>query len=318
MAIEVHNVSKRFGAFTALDDVSVTVPDGALMALLGPSGGGKSTLLRIIAGLETPDEGSVSIGGEDLTDAPARMRGVGFVFQHYAPFKHMTVYDNVAFGLKVRRASKAETKERVDELLGLVRLDGLAKRYPSQLSGGQLQRMALARALAPQPKVLLLDEPFGALDVQVRGELREWLRRLHEEIHVTTIFVTHDQEEAMDVAGQIVVMNGGRVEQTGTPHELYEHPSNEFVMSFIGPVNRLGDSLLRPHDIQILGGDFVPGTVEALVRRVVHLGFEVRVELTLPDGRDVWAQVTRETASELELAEGQILAARLPVPRVFA
>ncbi len=322
MAIEVHNVTKRFGEFVALDDVSVTVRDGALMALLGPSGGGKSTLLRIIAGLETPDAGGVSIGGQDATYAPARARGVGFVFQHYAPFKHMTVYDNVAFGLTVRRAPKDEVKERVEELLGLVRLDGLAKRYPSQLSGGQLQRMALARALAPRPEVLLLDEPFGALDVQVRGELREWLRRLHEEIHVTTIFVTHDQEEAMDVAGQIVVMNRGRVEQTGTPHELYEHPNNEFVMSFIGPVNRLGDALLRPHDIQILEGgkDLYSdeGVVEALVRRVVHLGFEVRVELTLPDGRDVWAQVTRETASELELREGQILAARLPTPRVFA
>ena len=321
MAIEVNKVTKRFGEFVALDDVSVTVRDGALMALLGPSGGGKSTLLRIIAGLETPDEGSVSIGGQDLTQAPARTRGVGFVFQHYAPFKHMTVYDNVAFGLTVRRAPKSEVKERVEELLSLVRLDGLAKRYPSQLSGGQLQRMALARALAPRPEVLLLDEPFGALDVQVRGELREWLRRLHEEIHVTTIFVTHDQEEAMDVAGQIVVMNGGRVEQTGTPHELYEHPNNEFVMSFIGPVNRLGNALLRPHDIQILEGgqDLSDGSaVEALVRRVVHLGFEVRVELTLPDGRDVWAQVTRETAAQLELTEGQILAARLPPPRVFA
>jgi sulfate transport system ATP-binding protein len=319
MAIEVLGVSKRFGTFTALDDVSVRVRDGDLMALLGPSGSGKSTLLRIIAGLETPDEGSVSIGGQDQTEAPTRVRGVGFVFQHYAPFKHMTVYDNVAFGLNVRRAPKAEVKERVDELLALVRLDGLAKRYPSQLSGGQLQRMALARALAPEPRVLLLDEPFGALDAQVRGELREWLRRLHEEIHVTTIFVTHDQEEAMDVAGQIVVMNGGRIEQTGTPRELYEHPVNEFVMSFIGPVNRLGDALLRPHDIQILaGGDFTSGTVEAMVRRVVHLGFEVRVELTLPDGRDIWAQVTRETAAELELAEGQILAARLPAPRVFA
>jgi sulfate transport system ATP-binding protein len=231
----------------------------------------------------------------------------------------MTVYDNVAFGLTVRRAPKGEASERVHELLKLVRLDGLAKRYPSQLSGGQLQRMALARALAPEPKVLLLDEPFGALDVQVRGELREWLRRLHEEIHVTTIFVTHDQEEAMDVAGQIVVMNGGKVEQTGTPHELYEHPRNEFVMSFVGPVNRLGDALLRPHDIQIKAHpDFASGTVEALVRRVVHLGFEVRVELTLPDGRDIWAQVTRETAAELELAEGQILSARLPAPRVFA
>lgn len=320
MAIEVHDVTKRFGEFTALDDVSVTVQDGALMALLGPSGGGKSTLLRVIAGLETPDSGSVTIGGQDLTDAPARTRGVGFVFQHYAPFKHMTVYDNVAFGLTVRRAPKAEVGERVRELLGLVRLDGLAKRYPSQLSGGQLQRMALARALAPQPRVLLLDEPFGALDVQVRGELREWLRRLHEEIHVTTIFVTHDQEEAMDVAGQIVVINGGRIEQTGTPRELYEQPVNEFVMSFIGPVNRLGDALLRPHDIQIKAHSDSysdESTVEALVRRIVHLGFEVRVELTLPDGRDVWAQVTRETAAELELAEGQIVAARLPAPRVF-
>ncbi|MFZ1153628.1 MAG: TOBE-like domain-containing protein [Solirubrobacteraceae bacterium] len=317
MAIEVHNVTKHFGTFTALEDVSVTVQDGALMALLGPSGSGKSTLLRIIAGLETPDAGNVSIAGEDLTDTPARSRGVGFVFQHYAPFKHMTVHDNVAFGLTVRRAPKDEANKRVGELLSLVRLDGLAKRYPSQLSGGQLQRMALARALAPRPKVLLLDEPFGALDVQVRAELREWLRRLHEEIHVTTIFVTHDQEEAMDVAGQIVVMNGGRIEQTGTPRELYEHPINEFVMSFIGPVNRLGDALLRPHDIQILPYPDT-STVEALVRRVVHLGFEVRVELTLPDGRDIWAQVTRETAAELELAEGQILAARLPAPRVFA
>jgi sulfate/thiosulfate transport system ATP-binding protein len=322
MAIEVHNVTKRFGAFTALDDVSVMVQDGALMALLGPSGSGKSTLLRIIAGLETPDTGRVTIAEQDVTDAPARTRGVGFVFQHYAPFKHMTVHDNVAFGLTVRRAPKSEVRERVDELLGLVRLDGLAKRYPSQLSGGQLQRMALARALAPRPKVLLLDEPFGALDVQVRGELREWLRRLHEEIHVTTIFVTHDQEEAMDVAGQIVVMNRGKIEQTGSPRELYEHPDNEFVMSFVGPVNRLGDALLRPHDIQIMAGGrdlYSDGsTVEALVRRVVHLGFEVRVELTLPDGRDVWAQVTRETAAELELEEGQILAARLPAPRVFA
>ncbi|HEU0249804.1 MAG TPA: TOBE-like domain-containing protein [Solirubrobacteraceae bacterium] len=322
MAIEVRDVTKRFGAFTALHDVSIDVQDGALMALLGPSGSGKSTLLRVIAGLEEPDAGSVAIGGQDLTDAPARTRGVGFVFQHYAPFKHMTVHDNVAFGLTVRKAPKREVDARVRELLSLVRLDGLAARYPSQLSGGQLQRMALARALAPEPSVLLLDEPFGALDVQVRAELREWLRRLHEEIHVTTIFVTHDQEEAMDVAAQIVVMNGGRIEQTGTPRELYEHPANEFVMSFVGPVNRLGDALLRPHDIQILrgGSDLYSeeSTVEALVRRVAHLGFEVRVELTLPDGRDVWAQVTRETAAELELAEGQILAARLPAPRVFA
>jgi sulfate/thiosulfate transport system ATP-binding protein len=317
MAIEVHNVGKRFGDFVALDDVSIRVGDGALTALLGPSGSGKSTLLRIIAGLETPDTGEVRIGEEDVTHTPARTRDVGFVFQHYAPFKHMTVHDNVAFGLKVRKRPKAEIEARVEELLGLVRLDGLAKRYPSQLSGGQLQRMALARALAVQPRVLLLDEPFGALDAQVRGELREWLRRLHEEIHVTTIFVTHDQEEAMEVSKQIVVMSKGRIEQAGTPHELYESPRNEFVMSFIGPVNRLGDTFLRPHDIQILEEADGSG-VEALIQRVVHLGFEVRVELTLPDGRDIWAQVTRETAEQLELREGQILPVRLPPPRVFA
>jgi sulfate/thiosulfate transport system ATP-binding protein len=317
MAIEAENVNKQFGDFTALDDVSVTVADGALTALLGPSGSGKSTLLRIIAGLETPDSGTVRIGEEEVTAVPARERGVGFVFQHYAPFKHMTVHDNVAFGLSVRKRPKAEINARVQELLALVRLDGLAQRYPSQLSGGQLQRMALARALAPKPEVLLLDEPFGALDAQVRGELREWLRRLHQEIHVTTIFVTHDQEEAMEVAEQIVVMNAGRVEQAGAPRELYESPRNEFVMSFIGPVNRLGDAFLRPHDIQILP-EADSSTTEALVQRVVHLGFEVRVELTLQDGGNVWAQVTRETAQELELEEGQILAVRLAKPRVFA
>ncbi len=317
MAIEALNVNKRFGDFVALDDVCIRVDDGSLTALLGPSGSGKSTLLRIIAGLETPDSGNVVIDEQEVTSTPARSRGVGFVFQHYAPFKHMTVHDNVAFGLTVRKRPKSEIGPRVEELLGLVRLDGLAERYPSQLSGGQQQRMALARALAVQPKVLLLDEPFGALDAQVRGELREWLRRLHEEIHVTTIFVTHDQEEAMEVAEQIVVMNKGKIEQAGTPHELYESPRNEFVMSFIGPVNKLGDSFLRPHDIQILAEADGEG-IEALVQRVVHLGFEVRVELTLPDGRDIWAQVTRETAEQLELKEGQILPVRLPPPRVFA
>jgi sulfate transport system ATP-binding protein len=317
MAIEALNVNKRFGDFVALDDVCIRVDDGSLTALLGPSGSGKSTLLRIIAGLEIPDSGSVVIDEQEVTYTPARSRGVGFVFQHYAPFKHMTVHDNVAFGLTVRKRPKSEIAPRVEELLGLVRLDGLAERYPSQLSGGQQQRMALARALAVQPKVLLLDEPFGALDAQVRGELREWLRRLHEEIHVTTIFVTHDQEEAMEVAEQIVVMSKGKIEQAGTPHELYESPRNEFVMSFIGPVNKLGDSFLRPHDIQILAEAEGSG-IEALIQRVVHLGFEVRVELTLPDGRDIWAQVTRETAEQLELKEGQILAVRLPPPRVFA
>ncbi|MEA2199467.1 MAG: sulfate/thiosulfate transport system ATP-binding protein [Solirubrobacteraceae bacterium] len=317
MAIEVRNVDKRFGDFVALEDVSITVGDGALTALLGPSGSGKSTLLRIIAGLETPDAGEVVIGDEDVTRSPARTRGVGFVFQHYAPFKHMTVHDNVAFGLSVRKRPKDEITARVHELLGLVRLEGLAERYPSQLSGGQLQRMALARALAVQPQVLLLDEPFGALDAQVRAELREWLRRLHEEIHVTTVFVTHDQEEAMEVAEQIVVMNEGRIEQAGSPRHLYESPSNEFVMSFIGPVNRIGDAFVRPHDIQILPESDGTGT-EALIERVVHLGFEVRVELKLHDGREIWAQVTREDAQELELSEGQILSVRLPAPRVFS
>jgi sulfate/thiosulfate transport system ATP-binding protein len=317
MAIEVDNVSKRFGTFTALEDVCIRVADGALTALLGPSGSGKSTLLRVIAGLEEPDQGSVRIGGADVTHIPARKRGVGFVFQHYAPFKHMTVADNVGFGLSVRRRPKDQIAARVHELLALVRLDGLSGRYPSQLSGGQLQRMALARALAVEPAVLLLDEPFGALDAQVRAELRAWLRRLHDEIHVTTIFVTHDQEEAMDVAEQIVLMNKGRIEQAGSPRELYESPRNEFVMSFIGPVNRLGDALLRPHDIQIVP-EADAATTEALVRRIVHLGFEVRVELVLPDGSDVWAQVTRAMAEELELAEGQILPVRLPPPRVFA
>ncbi|HUA75688.1 MAG TPA: sulfate ABC transporter ATP-binding protein [Solirubrobacteraceae bacterium] len=317
MAIEVQNVSKHFGTFTALDDVSIGVSDGALTALLGPSGSGKSTLLRIIAGLETPDTGEVVIDGEHVTERPARTRGVGFVFQHYAPFKHMTVHNNVAFGLSVRKRPKPEIDARVKELLGLVRLDGLAERYPSQLSGGQLQRMALARALAVQPNVLLLDEPFGALDAQVRGELREWLRRLHDEIHVTTIFVTHDQEEAMEVAEQIVVMNAGKIEQAGTPRELYETPANEFVMSFIGPVNRIGNAFVRPHDVQLLAENDGSAT-EALIKRVVHLGFEVRVELTLPDGRDIWAQVTRAEAEERELSEGQILAVRLPRPRVFS
>jgi sulfate transport system ATP-binding protein len=317
MAIEVRNVGKRFGDFVALEDVSIRVGDGALTALLGPSGSGKSTLLRIIAGLEVPDSGEVVIGDEDVTRDPARTRGVGFVFQHYAPFKHMTVHDNVGFGLSVRKRPKAEIGERVAELLSLVRLDGLAERYPSQLSGGQLQRMALARALAVQPQVLLLDEPFGALDAQVRGELREWLRRLHDEIHVTTVFVTHDQEEAMEVAEQIVVMNHGRIEQAGSPRDLYESPTNEFVMSFIGPVNRIGDAFLRPHDVQILPESDGSGT-EALIERVVHLGFEVRVELKLQDGRDIWAQVTREEAQQLELSEGQILSVRLPAPRVFS
>jgi sulfate/thiosulfate transport system ATP-binding protein len=284
--------------FVALDDVSVEVPAGSLTALLGPSGSGKSTLLRIIAGLERPDAGRVLIDGHDVTSRPPQKRGVGFVFQHYAAFKHMTVWKNVAFGLEIRRRPKVEIKERVAHLLELVQLGGFADRYPAQLSGGQRQRMALARALAVEPDVLLLDEPFGALDARVRKELRAWLRRLHEDVHVTTIFVTHDQEEAMDLADQIVVMSHGRVEQVGGARELYDNPANEFVMTFVGEVNQLGSSFVRPHDVEFGDGD------EAFVERVVHLGFEVRVELRLANGEELWAQVTREEAMRLELVEG--------------
>jgi sulfate transport system ATP-binding protein len=305
MGISVEGANKRFGDFQALDDVSIEVPDGSLTALLGPSGSGKSTLLRAIAGLEDLESGLVTINGENATGKPAQKRGVGFVFQHYAAFKHMTVYDNVAFGLKIRKWDKQKTSARVHELLELVQLDGLAGRFPSQLSGGQRQRMALARALAVEPKVLLLDEPFGALDAKVRKDLRVWLRNLHEEMHVTTIFVTHDQEEAMDVAGQLVVMNQGRVEQSGTADELYEHPANEFVMSFVGEVNRLGDHFVRPHDMEVVL-DPDERTQEGLVQRIVTLGFEVRVELVLSDGTEVWAQLTRAELQRLELREGQI------------
>ncbi|HSK49711.1 MAG TPA: sulfate ABC transporter ATP-binding protein [Solirubrobacterales bacterium] len=305
MGIAVEGAFKRFGDFQALDDVSIEVPDGSLTALLGPSGSGKSTLLRAIAGLEELDAGRVVINGKDATATPAQKREVGFVFQHYAAFKHMTVFGNVGFGLKIRKWDKAKIHDRVHELLRLVQLDGLAERYPDQLSGGQRQRMALARALAVEPQVLLLDEPFGALDAKVRKDLRTWLRRLHEEMHVTTIFVTHDQEEAMDVAGQLVVMNQGRVEQTGSADDLYEDPANEFVMSFVGEVNRLGDEFVRPHDVDVV---LDPGehTQEGMVQRIVALGFEVRVELVLGDGTEVWAQLTRSELQRLELREGQI------------
>src|SRR5580704_15990629 len=230
MSIQVRNVSKSFGDFHALDDVSVDIESGHLTAVLGPSGGGKSTLLRIVAGLETADQGQVLIDGKDVTNVPARQRGIGFVFQHYAAFTHMTVWENVAFGLKIAKTPKPRIKERVAELLALVHLDGFASRYPAELSGGQRQRMALARALAVEPGLLLLDEPFGALDVKVRQELREWLRRLHDEVHTTTIFVTNDQEEALEIADQIIVINNGVVEQAGTPDQLYDHPANDFVM----------------------------------------------------------------------------------------
>jgi sulfate transport system ATP-binding protein len=306
MSITIANVTKRFGDFTALDDVSLEVPGGSLTALLGPSGSGKSTLLRIVSGLEQADAGSVFLSGADATALSPQKRNVGFVFQHYAAFKHMTVRDNVAFGLSVRRRPKAEIRERVDELLRLVQLEPFAKRYPSQLSGGQRQRMALARALAPEPQVLLLDEPFGALDARVRAELREWLRRLHDEVHVTTVFVTHDQGEAMEVADQIAVMNRGRIEQVGGARDLYDRPANEFVLRFVGDANRLGPGWVRPHDLDLLPEPEV-GAVEAMVDRVVYLGFEVRIELTLAEGGDAWAQLTRDEAEQIELASGDVV-----------
>ena len=316
MSIEISGVAKRFGDFVALDDVSLEVETGSLTALLGPSGSGKSTLLRVIAGLERPDEGEVLIAEEDVTGHAPERRGVGFVFQHYAAFKHMTVYDNVAFGLRIRRRPRAEIRDRVGELLRLVQLEGFAKRYPAQLSGGQRQRMGLARALAVDPKVLLLDEPFGALDARVRKELRAWLRRLHDETHTTTLIVTHDQEEAMEVADRIALVNAGRIEQVGGPRELYEEPANEFVMSFVGPVNRVGGAYVRPHDVDLT---LTPNgsTREAMVERLVHLGFEVRAELVRDDGERLSAQLTREQAEALELEQGQIVYIRPTRETVF-
>jgi sulfate transport system ATP-binding protein len=312
MSIIVRDVGKSFGDFAALTDVSVEIPTGSLTALLGPSGGGKSTLLRVIAGLESPDSGSVEIEGRNATTLPPQNRGVGFVFQHYAAFKHLTVERNVAFGLEIRKRPKPEIKDKVRELLELVHLEQFAHRYPAQLSGGQRQRMALARALAVEPQVLLLDEPFGALDAQVRKELRAWLRRLHDKVHVTTVFVTHDQEEAMEVADSIVVMANGKVEQIGTPDDLYDAPANDFVMSFLGPVTTLRGELVRPHDLEIFaepGAETTPATVD----RVTRLGFEVRVDLTV-DGREIWAQVTRGTAEQLGITEGQTVHLRRAAP----
>jgi sulfate transport system ATP-binding protein len=282
MSIEVRGVNKKFGDFVALDDVSVSIPTGQLTALLGPSGGGKSTLLRIIAGLEFADTGIVEIEGVDATHLPPQKRNVGFVFQHYAAFKHMSVARNVAFGLEIRKRPKPEVASRVAELLELVHLTQFAGRLPSQLSGGQRQRMALARALAVEPTVLLLDEPFGALDAKVRKELREWLRRLHDEVNVTTVLVTHDQDEALEVADEIVVINDGRIEQIGTPDQLYDEPANDFVMSFLGPVTRLGGQPVRPHDLDLHTSDPGGGRL-GTITRVNRVGFEVRVDLAVAD-----------------------------------
>ncbi|YCU36860.1 sulfate/molybdate ABC transporter ATP-binding protein [Mycobacteroides abscessus] len=314
--ITVRGADKHYGDFAALDNIDFDVPSGSLTALLGPSGSGKSTLLRSIAGLDNPDSGTITINGRDVTGVPPQRRDIGFVFQHYAAFKHLTVWENVAFGLKIRKKPKAEIKKKVDDLLEVVGLSGFHTRYPAQLSGGQRQRMALARALAVDPQVLLLDEPFGALDAKVREDLRAWLRRLHDEVHVTTVLVTHDQAEALDVADRIAVLNKGRIEQVGSPEDLYDRPANSFVMSFLGPVAKLNGILVRPHDIRVgrnadlaraaaEGTGETTGVTKATVDRVVYLGFEVRVELTsAATGEQFTAQITRGDAEALGLREG--------------
>jgi sulfate transport system ATP-binding protein len=320
VGIVVENVSKRFGSFQAVEQVTMEVKTGSLVALLGPSGSGKSTLLRLIAGLDVPDEGKIFLTGRDATYESVQDRNIGFVFQHYALFKHMTVRKNIAFGMELQKTPKARVMKRVEELLELVQLTGLGDRYPSQLSGGQRQRVALARALAVEPKVLLLDEPFGALDAKVRKDLRIWLRRLHDEVHVTTVFVTHDQEEAMEVSDELVVMNKGRVEQIGTPAQIYDNPASAFVMSFIGPVNVLPSTsrifegngfdsphpevFLRPQDVVI---EVEPNgtTVEARVSRLIHLGWEVQAELMLDDGQVVTAHLSRDRFDQLNLEPHQ-------------
>jgi sulfate transport system ATP-binding protein len=320
MEIVAENVSKQFGSFKALDQVNLEVKRGSLVSLLGPSGSGKSTLLRVIAGLEAPDTGKIWISGNDATRKSVQNRNIGFVFQHYALFKHLTIRENIAFGLNIRKAQKGRTKARVDELLELIQLSGLGNRYPSQLSGGQRQRVALARALAIEPEVLLLDEPFGALDAKVRKDLRAWLRRLHDEVGVTAVLVTHDQEEAMEVSDEIVVMNKGRVEQVGKAAEIYDQPASAFVMSFIGPVNVLPSSsrlfrdnqlnrshpqvFLRPHDVVVETSPH-DTTASAKVNRVIHLGWEIEAQLQLEDGHEVRAILTRERFNELNLKPEQ-------------
>ena len=340
MSIEIRNISKRFGNFVALDNINLDIPTGELVALLGPSGCGKTTLLRIIAGMETPDAGDILFSGAEATHLHARERNVGFVFQHYALFRHMTVFENVAFGLRVKprkeRPSEAEIKRRVMELLGLVQLDWLADRYPSQLSGGQRQRIALARALAVEPKVLLLDEPFGALDTKVRKELRRWLRRLHDEMHISSVFVTHDQEEALEVADRVVVMNHGRIEQIGSPDEVYSAPASPFVYQFLGNVNVFhsrvqggyaevergqhgaageATAFVRPHDIDI-ALQALEGAMPATVVHVHPIGPVVRVELQ-HDAEIVEVELSRERHQALQLVLGQTVWFRPRQMRVF-
>ncbi|MEG3437498.1 sulfate ABC transporter ATP-binding protein [Pannus brasiliensis CCIBt3594] len=333
MSIVIDRVSKRFGAYQALENINLEIKPNSLVALLGPSGSGKTTLLRAIAGLEPPDTGRIIINGRDATDLNVRKRNIGFVFQHYALFKHLTVRQNIAFGLKIRKSSPAYIKERVENLLALIQLQGLGDRYPAQLSGGQRQRVALARALAVEPDVLLLDEPFGALDAKVRKELRAWLRQLHEEVHVTSVFVTHDQEEAMEVADEIVIFNEGKIEQVGTPAQIYDHPASPFVMSFIGQVNVLpptaalfenteeisgGETVfIRPHDLEVLPFP-AEATVTASIARIIHLGWAVDVELALPDRSLVIAHLDREQLANLNIEVGNQVHVRPRGARVFA
>ncbi len=332
MGIKIEGVSKRFGDFQALESINLEVNSGALTALLGPSGSGKSTLLRIIAGLERPDTGSIYISARDTTYQKVQERKVGFVFQHYALFKHLTIRKNIAFAMEIQKWSKDQVKHRVETLLDLVQLRGLGDRYPAQLSGGQRQRVALARALAVEPQVLLLDEPFGALDAQVRKDLRDWLRRLHDEVHVTTVFVTHDQEEAMEIADEVVVMSNGHIEQVDAPSEVYENPATPFVMNFIGAVNVLPSHavgpvglqpvpsteqvFLRPHDIEI----FTSATnsrLTAKVLKITHLGWIVRVELVFDSGQPITAHISRERFNELNLQLQQTVFLQLKRMRTF-
>ncbi len=322
MSILIKNVSKTFGNFTALDNVSLEVPDGVLLALLGPSGSGKTTLLRIIAGLEVADSGTVLHQEEDITHQSARDRKVGFVFQHYALFRHMTVAENIGYGLKVRKIPKARIRERVGELLKLIRLESFGTRYPGQLSGGQRQRVALARALAAQPRVLLLDEPFGALDAKVRQELRQWLRRLHEEIHVTSIFVTHDQEEAFEVANRVVVMNEGKIEQIGSPDDVYNHPATPFVYNFLGNVNffhgRIDEGktyihgsetghvvYVRPHLLEIDRQPNDGNHFRATIKHINSAGPVVKVEAITEWGALVHVEMSQERFQALQLSANE-------------
>ncbi len=308
MSISLNGLTKRYGSTTAVADVSAEIPHGSLTAILGPSGSGKSTLLKLISGLEEPDAGRVVIDGDDVTDVDPRHRDIGFCFQNYAPFRHMNVAKNVGFGLKVRKRSSAEINARVTELLALVKLEDKADRYPSQLSGGERQRMALARALAIEPRVLLLDEPFGALDAVVRQELRQWVKVLHEQIHVTTVLVTHDQQEAMEVADQLIVMRAGHVIQSGNPLALYESPSTDFVHEFLGPSTVFEGVVTRPHDLELVS--VYDGTMKGRITSIVSLGFEAQVTVELDDRSTTWVQLSRNELSQMGLRVALLVGVR--------